>query len=98
MFFTDSLVSTGFFSFMATTFKSLGDKNAFIQGGWGVAVDWTRSVPQPTRESGFWYSGGQVVSKKNDKQTRTPDRVLDLNVMSQSEHPTYITEENKEVR
>jgi hypothetical protein len=37
-------------------------------------------------------------SAKNDKETWTPERVLYLNVVSQSEHQTYITEENKEVK
>jgi hypothetical protein len=38
-------------------------------------------------------------SQWGDKQTRTPERVLNLSVISQSEHQTYITEEeNKEVK
>jgi hypothetical protein len=36
--------------------------------------------------------------QKNEKQTGTPERVLDVNAMSQSKHQTYITEENKEVK
>ena len=34
----------------------------------------------------------------DDKQTQTPERVLNLSVISQSEHQAYITEENKEVK
>jgi hypothetical protein len=31
-------------------------------------------------------------------QTRTPEKELNLNVIFQSEHQTYITEENKELK
>jgi hypothetical protein len=59
-----------------------------------TAMDWTQSAPQPTGESGSWYSAR---SWWGYKQMRTQGSV-DLNVISQSEYQTYITEENKEVR
>ena len=37
-------------------------------------------------------------SRRGDKQTPKPERVVYLNVISQNEHQTYISEENKEVR
>ena len=60
------------------------------------ATDWTQSAPQPEGESGSWYSGGQEVGRMTNN-TDT-ERVLYLNVISQSEHQTYKTEENKEIR
>ena len=62
------------------------------------AVDWNQLVPQHTTESRFGYSGGQGVSKKHHKQTKTSERVLGQNVISQAEHQTYITEENNEIK
>jgi hypothetical protein len=52
-------------------------------------------VPQPTGEFRVlvlkWARSWGVTSRHEYQ------RVLDLNVISQSEHQTYITEENKEV-
>jgi hypothetical protein len=39
-----------------------------------------------------------ATSQQDDKQTQTPERGLYLNVISQSEHQIFNTEENKEVR
>jgi hypothetical protein len=61
-----------------------------------LAIDWTQSVPQPTGKSGSLYSSGQGVSKMANRHSHKGE--LDLSVISQSEHQTYITEENKEVR
>jgi hypothetical protein len=62
-----------------------------------TATDWTQLVPQPHGRIRVlvlrWTR-----SQQGDKQARTLDRVLDLSVISQSEHQTYITEENKEVK
>jgi hypothetical protein len=59
--------------------------------GWSLATDWTQSVPQP--------AGNQDFSIQVDKELVRwiLERVLYLNVISQSEHHIYITEENKEV-
>jgi hypothetical protein len=53
--------------------------------------------PSTSGEPGLQCSGEQGVSWKWQTETDT-ERVLYLNVMSRSEHQTYITEENKEVR
>jgi hypothetical protein len=58
-------------------------------------MDWTQLVPQPTGNQDF---GNQVNKESGGWQTRTPESVLYLNVISQSEHQIYITEENKKVR
>ena len=61
-----------------------------------LAMDWTPLAPQPVGNQG----PGIQVSKESVSsvnQTRTQGSV-DLNVSSQSEHQTFNTEENKEVR
>ena len=50
------------------------------------ASDWTQLVLQPVGECRW-----------GDKQTQTPERLLDLSVFFQSEHQTYTTDESKEV-
>jgi hypothetical protein len=32
-------------------------------------MDWTQLIPQPARDSGFWYSGGQGV-RQTDTNTK----------------------------
>jgi hypothetical protein len=59
-----------------------------------VSVYCTQSVLQLSGESGFQYSGGQRVCE-NDRPTQTPERVMYVNVISQSEHQTYTTEERQ---
>ena len=60
------------------------------------ATGWTQSVLQPKGEIRVpvlrWARSQQVTNRHEHK------RVLNLNVISQSKHQTYITEENKEVR
>jgi hypothetical protein len=57
-------------------------------------MDWTQSVLQPTGNQDF---GNQVDRNwQDDKQTWTPERVLYLNAITQSEHQTYNTEEKQE--
>ena len=53
--------------------------------------NWTLSVPQVAGESGSPYSGGQGVHSVTNEQEH--QRVLNLSVISQSEHQTYNTEE-----
>jgi hypothetical protein len=61
-------------------------------------MDWTHGLDSIStlRESGFWYSGGQGVGGVTNRHEH--QRVLNLSVMSQSEHQIYIAEENKEVK
>ena len=53
-----------------------------------VATGWTQLVPQPGGEI-RWARSQRVTNRHEHK------RVLDLNVISQSEHQTYITEEKQ---
>jgi hypothetical protein len=60
------------------------------------AMSWTQLIPQPGGEIRVLvhrWARSQRVKNRHEHQ-----RMLTLNVISQSEHQTYITEENKEVR
>ena len=59
-------------------------------------MDWTQSVPQPLgriRVPVLRYAR----NPRGDKQTGTPERVLDLSVVSQSEHQTLIQMKTKKL-
>ena len=59
------------------------------------AMGWLSQSPSTRgRNQG---SSTQVGKEVSDKQTQTQESI-DLNVISQNEYQTYITEENKEVR
>jgi hypothetical protein len=73
-------------------------------------MGWTQWVPQPVGEFRVlvlkWARSRRVTNRHEHERERDRDRdrdrdretELDLNVLSQSEHQTYVTEENKEVR
>ena len=58
------------------------------------AADWPQSAPQPSGESGSlyrWAGRQQKVTNRCEHK-----KVLYLNVISQSDHQTYNTEEKQE--
>ena len=59
-------------------------------------MDWTQSAPHPAGESGSWYEGGQAVGEKWQTDANT-ERMLYLNVISQSEHQIYLQKKTKKL-